>query len=47
MDRIRATYPIKTPLAVEQAAASLAGEQSSETFVEVPGETAERAQCLR
>ena len=44
MERIFATYFIETPLAVEQAAASLAGEQSSGTFVEVPGETAELKQ---
>jgi ribulose-bisphosphate carboxylase large chain len=40
MERIFATYHLETPLAVEQAAAVLAGEQSSGTFVEVPGETA-------
>ncbi len=39
MDRIAATYLVETPLPVEQAAASLAGEQSSGTFVAVPGET--------
>ena len=44
MERIFATYLIETPLAVEKAAASLAGEQSSGTFVEVPGETAELKQ---
>jgi ribulose-bisphosphate carboxylase large chain len=44
MDRITARYLIETPLPVEQAAASLAGEQSSGTFVEVPGETAELKQ---
>ena len=44
MERILATYFIETPLDVEQAAASLAGEQSSGTFVEVPGETAELKQ---
>lgn len=44
MDRITARYFIETPLEVEQAAASLAGEQSSGTFVEVPGETAELKQ---
>ena len=43
-ERISATYLIETPLAVEKAAASLAGEQSSGTFVEVPGETAELKQ---
>ncbi len=41
MERLYATYLIETPLAVEQAAAALAGEQSSGTFVAVPGETAE------
>jgi ribulose-bisphosphate carboxylase large chain len=39
MERIRATYYIETPYEVEQAAAVLAGEQSSGTFVAVPGET--------
>jgi ribulose-bisphosphate carboxylase large chain len=43
-ERIAATYLIETPLPVEKAAASLAGEQSSGTFVEVPGETAELKQ---
>src|SRR5437763_974291 len=41
VERIIATYRIETPLPVEQAAAVLAGEQSSGTFVAVPGETAE------
>jgi ribulose-bisphosphate carboxylase large chain len=41
MERITATYLIETPLEVERAANSLAGEQSSGTFVAVPGETAE------
>ncbi|MDQ5980098.1 MAG: 3-oxoisoapionate-4-phosphate transcarboxylase/hydrolase, partial [Verrucomicrobiota bacterium] len=41
MDRVTATYLIETPLPVAQAAATLAGEQSSGTFVAVPGETAE------
>src|SRR5262245_4729036 len=41
MERIVATYLVETPMAVEDAAAALAGEQSSGTFVEVPGETAE------
>jgi ribulose-bisphosphate carboxylase large chain len=40
-ERVTATYLIETPLPVEQAAATLAGEQSSGTFVAVPGETAE------
>lgn len=44
MERIQATYFIETPLAVEQAAATLAGEQSSGTFVAVPGETEELKQ---
>jgi ribulose-bisphosphate carboxylase large chain len=44
MERIVATYYIETPLAVEKAAATLAGEQSSGTFVDVPGETAELKQ---
>ena len=44
MDRISATYLIETPLPVEQAAAGLAGEQSSGTFVAVPGETEELKQ---
>ena len=44
MERIFEKYLIETPLAVEKAAASLAGEQSSGTFVEVPGETAELKQ---
>ncbi len=44
MERIVATYYIETPLAVERAAAMLAGEQSSGTFVAVPGETEELKQ---
>jgi len=44
MQRVTATYLIETPLPVEQAAATLAGEQSSGTFVAVPGETAELKQ---
>lgn len=44
MERITASYYIETPLPVEKAAAVLAGEQSSGTFVEVPGETAELKQ---
>ena len=38
-DRLTASYLVETPLAVADAAAALAGEQSSGTFVEVPGET--------
>jgi ribulose-bisphosphate carboxylase large chain len=41
LSRITATYLIETPRDVAKAAASLAGEQSSGTFVDVPGETAE------
>jgi ribulose-bisphosphate carboxylase large chain len=40
-DRIVATYFIETPWPVEHAAEVLAGEQSSGTFVQVPGETEE------
>jgi ribulose-bisphosphate carboxylase large chain len=40
-ERIFATYLIETPLSVERAAAVLAGEQSSGTFVAVPRETDE------
>lgn len=41
MERITATYNIETPLAPEDAAQVLAGEQSSGTFVAIPGETEE------
>src|SRR5579863_4473592 len=41
MDRVTATYLVETPLPVAKAAATLAGEQSSGTFVRVPGETPE------
>src|ERR1043165_3633173 len=44
MERITATYYIETPLDVEKAATILAGEQSSGTFVAVPGETEELKQ---
>ena len=44
MERIVATYFIETPYAPEKAAAVLAGEQSSGTFVAVPGETEELKQ---
>src|SRR3982751_4166329 len=40
-ERIFATYRIETPLPVSRAAEVLAGEQSSGTFVAVPGETDE------
>ena len=39
MERFSATYLVETPLPVEQAAAILVGEQSSGTFVAVPGES--------
>ncbi len=50
-DRILARYRIETALPVEQAAEMIAGEQSSGTFLPVPGETEElkarsRAQVL-
>lgn len=41
MERVTAEYLIETPYNVEDAAAVLAGEQSSGTFVSVPGETEE------
>ncbi|WP_207535169.1 ribulose-bisphosphate carboxylase large subunit family protein [Desertivirga arenae] len=41
MERIRAKYYIETPYELEKAAQVLAGEQSSGTFVEIPGETEE------
>ena len=44
MERIIATYYIETPYAPEKAATVLAGEQSSGTFVTVPGETEELKQ---
>jgi len=44
MERITATYFIETPYAPEDAAKVLAGEQSSGTFVAVPGETEELKQ---
>jgi len=40
-DRVLATYLIETPHSLEHAAAVIAGEQSSGTFVTVPGETNE------
>jgi ribulose-bisphosphate carboxylase large chain len=39
--RLRAVYLVETPLELDQAAEAIAGEQSSGTFVAVPGETAE------
>ncbi len=43
-ERIHATYLIETASQLEQAAAEMAGEQSSGTFVAVPGETPELKQ---
>jgi len=40
-DRIHAHYWIETAFPLRQAAEVMAGEQSSGTFVEIPGETAE------
>jgi ribulose-bisphosphate carboxylase large chain len=40
-DRIRATYLIETAEPLHEAAATMAGEQSSGTFVDLPGETDE------
>jgi ribulose-bisphosphate carboxylase large chain len=40
-DRVQATYLIETPHSLEHAAMVIAGEQSSGTFVSVPGETDE------
>lgn len=40
-ERIKATYIIETSHPLEKAVATMAGEQSSGTFVIVPGETAE------
>lgn len=44
MERITAKYYIETPLDLEKSAQVLAGEQSSGTFIAVPGETAELKQ---
>ncbi|MEO5562709.1 MAG: ribulose-bisphosphate carboxylase large subunit family protein [Chitinophagaceae bacterium] len=44
MERVTATYYVETPLDVKKAAEVLAGEQSSGTFVAVPGETDELKQ---
>ena len=40
-ERIFATYLIETPQPLERAIVTIAGEQSSGTFVAVPGETPE------
>src|ERR1700722_6199407 len=41
MERILATYWIETAFPLEAAAATMAGEQSTGTFIRVPGETDE------
>lgn len=41
MSQIEATYRIETSLPLDEAARAMAGEQSSGTFVNVPGETDE------
>ena len=46
-ERITAIYRVETPLAPSRAAEVLAGEQSSGTFVAVPGETDELRQRFR
>ena len=40
-DRFEADYLIETAFAPERAAAVMAGEQASGTFIAVPGETPE------
>lgn len=39
MTRLTADYEIETPTSLERAAAVIAGEQSSGTFLKIPGET--------
>src|SRR5262245_43759263 len=39
-DRLIADYELESPLSLGKAAAVIAGEQSSGTFVKLPGETA-------
>lgn len=41
MERVVAKYLVETPRDLTAAAATLAGEQSCGTFIEIPGETAE------
>jgi len=47
MQRFSATYRIETPLDLRKAAEVLAGEQSSGTFIDVPGESAELRERFR
>jgi len=44
MERITAKYYVETPLDLEKVAQVLAGEQSSGTFIAIPGETEELKQ---
>ncbi len=46
-DRVIATYLLESPRLVEQAAEVLAGEQSTGTFIAVPGETEELKERYR
>ena len=46
-ERIIAEYLVETPLALEAAAESMAGEQSTGTFTRVPGETDALARAIR
>jgi ribulose-bisphosphate carboxylase large chain len=46
-DRIIATYFVETPHPIEAAAEAIAGEQSSGTFLPVPGETEELKKRFR
>lgn len=46
MERITATYYIETPLDLEKSAQVIAGEQSSGTFIAIPGETEELKQLF-
>ena len=46
-DRVEATYWMESPFPIEQAAEVVGGEQSSGTFVQVPGETADLKERFR
>src|SRR5271165_911889 len=46
-ERVRARYHIESYFAIEKAAEFIAGEQSSRTFIPVPGESAELKQRYR
>jgi ribulose-bisphosphate carboxylase large chain len=46
-ERILATYLVETPIDLGEAAAAIAGEQSSGTFLAIPGETEELRQRFR